>query len=504
MGGPEEPVVDRQANGKSIARQDVPPRWWPRSVGTRLALAYAVPLVIVLAVAFAVGASLVRTEWHRAEEEQIQDIAVPLTVEAGFLSRRFVPSVELRNQLLADVIGSQAQELDVRVLAVDSAGTVRIDTNTDATSLIGTTLDTWSTEFQSVKRQATQTNTVARQVVTWSAANPDPFAGSIVVASADPGPGGVILLTIGEPQAPAAIGRLLRIFGWGLVVVLVITGIVTTVLNQRLTAPIAALAGASDDMAAGHLLQVVPGEGEDDIGRLVRQFNQMSARVAAVDAQQRTLLADVAHQLRTPLTTIRGYALGLANGVITQQEDRDRAIAGIDREADRMAVLIRDLLDLSRFESGQAGVVLAPTRIASMLHAVVDQFAAEAAAKSVGLSAEAADGLIGKLDQHRIEQALGNLVANAIRHTPAGGAVRLTASETAHTLVFRVIDSGEGMDEDLQARAFDRFARGSTSTSGGYGLGLAIVKEIVAAHAGSVTLESSHVAGTTVTMELPR
>lgn len=495
--------MDHLASGKSISRQDGPPQWWPRSVGTRLALAYAIPLVIVLAVAFAVGASLVRTEWHRAEEEQIQDIAVPLTVEAGFLSRRIFPTVELRNQLLADVIGSQAQELDVRVLAVDSAGIVRIDTNADATSLIGTTLDTWSAEFQSVKRQATQTNTIARQVVTWSAAKPNPFTGSIVVASADPGPGGVILLTIGQPQAPAAIGRLLRIFGWGLVVVLVITGIVTTVLNQRLTAPIAALARASDDMAAGHLLQVVPGEGEDDIGRLVRQFNVMSARVAAVDAQQRTLLADVAHELRTPLTSIRGYAHGLANGVITRQEDRDRAIAGIDREADRMTVLIRDLLDLSRFESGQAGVELTPVRIAPMLQAVVGQFAAEAAAKSVGLSADAADGLIGNLDEQRIEQALGNLVANAVRHTPAGGTVQLTASKTAHALVFRVTDTGEGMDDDFRERAFDRFTRGSTSISGGYGLGLSIVKEIITAHGGLVTLDSSPVAGTTVTMELP-
>ena len=256
-------------------------------------------------------------------------------------------------------------------------------------------------------------------------------------------------------------------------------------LARRLTRPIGALSKATQRLAAGQTGVEVPVEGEDELAQLGRAFNDMSAELGRARESQRSFLESVSHELKTPLTSIRGYAEALEEGAV------DPATGGgvIAGEAGRLERLVFDLLDLARLERSGFEVRHEPVDLAAVGATAVRRHLPRAQELGLSLTYVGDEGAWGGGDEDRLLQATSNLIENALRLTPAGGSI--TVSAGAGELSVR--DTGPGLtDEDLP-HAFERFYlydRYRSERAVGSGLGLAIVKELIGAMGGSVSAAS--------------
>jgi signal transduction histidine kinase len=274
------------------------------------------------------------------------------------------------------------------------------------------------------------------------------------------------------------------------------------IISRRVAAPVSKLTEASVEMSKGNLAQAVPGEGDDEIGQLVRSFNAMSRQVSEVDASQREFLANAAHDLRTPLTTITGYTQAMRDGLITDPEAQERTLTTIANESERMSRLIRDLLDLVRLQTGQLALYRQPTPVKELLSAVTERFQVQADAKEIELVVDAENISIA-IDRDRIARVLDNLLANAVRHTPNGGSIHLHGMTIPAGVELMVEDSGPGISPSLLPRLFQRYVRGEDSSDRN-GLGLAVAREIVNAHGGTIAAENRPEGGARIRIVLPR
>lgn len=272
-----------------------------------------------------------------------------------------------------------------------------------------------------------------------------------------------------------------------------------------------ALEDAATRLGSGDLSARAPTTGSDEIATLAVAFNRTAdalqeeiGRVRAEQDARRQLLADVSHELHTPLTAIRGYidTLQMREMMLTE-DDRERYLAIVSDETERLERLITDLLDLARLDAGRMTMRIENVKVAALLVRVLDRYQPTAAARDVVLEVEPLSAEIPG-DAGRLEQALSNLVSNALRFTPPGGKVRVSANREGDELVVLVRDTGPGLSADLQARVFERFYKADASRSAeGTGLGLSIVRAIVEGHGGTVSLHSVEGQGTTFTVRLP-
>ena len=263
-------------------------------------------------------------------------------------------------------------------------------------------------------------------------------------------------------------------------------------------APVADLIEAAERVEAGEIGTQVRVRGPSEVRSLVRSFNAMSARLAANEEARRGLLADVSHELRTPLTVMQGTLEGVLDGVYPADEAHLRPVL---EETRLLSRLIDDLRTLSLSEAGALRLHREPTDMHRLLEEVVAAHRAAADDGGVTLELTADDLPPISVDEARIRQVVANLVANALRHTPAGGRIEISAASGAEGVTIRVSDSGSGMSPDEVEHAFDRFYRSSGST--GSGLGLPIARNLVEAHGGRIGLTSEPGAGTMVEIVLP-
>ncbi|MCB8986116.1 MAG: HAMP domain-containing protein [Ardenticatenaceae bacterium] len=280
--------------------------------------------------------------------------------------------------------------------------------------------------------------------------------------------------------------------------------VLAIVLARTLTRPLQELSAASRAMAAGNLAQQVPVRTHDELGDLATTFNQMSAELARANQQRRQMTADIAHDLRTPLTVLSGYLEAMEDGTLSPTSARWRMM---QQEVDTLKRLVEDLRTLSLADAGNLALHkewLAPHELLSQVQAA---YAQQAAAQNVQLVVDAPPDLPPiQLDPARMRQVLGNLVSNALRYTPENGRITLAARSASqdYTLQLTVADTGAGIPPEDLPHIFDRFYRGDKSRQEGEGesgLGLAIVKSLVAAHGGVVSVASA-AGGTTFTILL--
>lgn len=304
---------------------------------------------------------------------------------------------------------------------------------------------------------------------------------------------------------------LLLLAGGGLLLLLALRR-VGSIASHRFTQPLSEVMQAADRLAAGDLKVRVEGRGTPELRHLADSFNRMANALETADRQRRALLADVAHELRTPLTIIQGNLEGLRDGVY---EPLPEHLDLVLDETQKLGRLVDDLQLLTLAEAGQLSLDLQEVDVAQLLADVRDAFAAQADEAGVGLTVHTNPGLqplIG--DPQRLGQVLGNLVSNALRHTPAGGQVTLGAERSASAEVpaalrLWVTDTGEGIAAEDLPRIFDRFWRADPARSheggAGMGLGLAIARGLVEAHGGRIWAESDGAPprGTTVSFVLP-
>jgi two-component system, OmpR family, sensor histidine kinase BaeS len=300
---------------------------------------------------------------------------------------------------------------------------------------------------------------------------------------------------------PEVVGHLQRAFEDAVLVALAIATVAAVVtalaaswlLAQRLTRPIRILGNAAERIGGGGYQARVPvAANGDELAALGRAFNQMAGALEATERHRRALLADLAHELRTPLATLEAYVEGLADGVMAADQE---AWTVLQAELDRLRRLTEDLTAVSRAEEHQLDLRPRPVDPAVLVTTTIQAAEPAFAAKGVALQAGVDRRLpqVG-VDPDRLGEVLANLLANALRHTPSGGRVEVTAVGRGDEVEVAVTDSGEGIPPALLERVFERFFRvdpaRTRNSGGGSGLGLTISRAIVEAHGGRVWAES--------------
>ena len=302
---------------------------------------------------------------------------------------------------------------------------------------------------------------------------------------------GIVSPTAGGAGALLVGGGLLGTLG----ALLIFRGIV-----RRVGIPLRDVMDAADRVADGDYSVRVRGFGPPPVAGLARAFNTMAERLEQHDRQRRDLMADVAHELRTPLAVMQGKLEGLLDNVYPRD---DGQLIELLEEAHVMSRLIEDLRTLALSDAGALKLQKERTELCALARDAARSFAAEAATRGVALDAECSSDVQLTVDPIRIREVLTNLLSNALRHTPAGGSILLrVAAATDGGARIEVRDTGTGMTPAEVERAFDRFHKGSQSR--GAGLGLSIARSLVLAHGGEIHAASGLGSGTTMTLTLPR
>ena len=274
--------------------------------------------------------------------------------------------------------------------------------------------------------------------------------------------------------------------------------------SYYLSRPIQELTAATRAVAEGNLSQKVEVRSHDELGQLAASFNLMSERLARVQNLRRQMTADIAHELRTPLSLVLGHADAIEEGTLPPTPE---TMAVIRDEALRLERLIDDLLTLSHADAGELRFTPRLARPSLLLEEAARAFQPQASQKDIHLTVEPAED-VGEawLDPDRMGQVLRNLLSNALRHTPAHGEIRLSAARSGESVEMRVSDTGPGIAPEDLPHVFERLYRADrsrTRESGGSGLGLAIARSIVASHGGTISAESTFGEGTTIVIRLP-
>ena len=280
--------------------------------------------------------------------------------------------------------------------------------------------------------------------------------------------------------------------------------ILGVVFSRSLTRPLRELTSGARSVAAGVLDTQVPVRSKDELGELALAFNQMNSNLSRSRDLRRQMTADIAHELRTPISIILGHAEGIREGVLEASEEN---IDVMHAEARRLERLVEDLRMLSLVDAGELPMEIEPVDVADLLQRTAASYRAEADERNVELRLESGKDLpVLEADDDRMIQILGNLLSNALRHTPEGGIIELSTSESDGDLQITVADSGPGITREDLEHVFDRFYRVDKSRrrdGGGSGLGLAIAKSLTEAQGGNIRAESDDGDGTRFVISFP-
>jgi signal transduction histidine kinase len=290
---------------------------------------------------------------------------------------------------------------------------------------------------------------------------------------------------------------------WAVLLVAVASLTAAALLSRQLIAPLRQLTVAAEAMSGGDLSQRVEVHSRDEVGELGQAFNQMSSDLQAAQAQRQQMTADIAHELRNPLSVIRGNLEAMLDGVYPLDAEH---LAPIHEETMLLQRLVEDLRLLSLADAEQIRLIRSDVDVDRLLNGVAESAQAVAEDKGISLRVDLPEQrIVVDGDADRLRQVVGNLVSNALRHTPSGGSVTLFARGGDGPARIAVSDTGQGIPPEDLPHLFDRFYRGDAArdrASGGSGLGLAIARALVEAHGGRIEVESTVGEGTTFTVIL--
>jgi signal transduction histidine kinase len=291
---------------------------------------------------------------------------------------------------------------------------------------------------------------------------------------------------------------------WAVLLVAAAALLAAVLLSRQLVAPLRQLTAAAEAMSSGDLSQRVDVRTGDEVGDLALAFNRMAGDLQVAEVQRRQMTADIAHELRNPLSVIRGNLEAIFDGIYPADIEH---LTPIYEETLLLQRLVEDLRLLSLADAGQLELIRSDVDVEQLLSGVAESAQAVAQDRGITLHVETPEEpLVVDGDADRLRQVIGNLVSNALRYTPAGGAVTLSARRADHRVRFAVTDTGPGIPAEDLSHVFDRFYRGDSArnrASGGSGLGLAIARALVEAHGGTISVESTVGQGATFLVELP-
>lgn len=288
---------------------------------------------------------------------------------------------------------------------------------------------------------------------------------------------------------------------------LLLSLVVAFLVSGWIANPLQGIVGAAREMPSAEI-RPVAARGPHEVRELTRAFNSMAARVQATQRSQREFVANVSHEMKTPLTSIQGFAQALLDGTAHTDEARQKAAQVIHSEAGRMHRMVVDLLDLAKLDAGTADLNMAPVDVSGLLNSMAEKFTPQSERAGVTVVVEIESNLPPLLaDGDRLAQVFTNLVDNALKFTPQGGRVSMRAFHEPGAIRITVSDTGAGISKDELPRVFERFYRADPARKGGgshgAGLGLAIAHEIVAAHGGRISVRSETGTGATMEVILP-
>jgi signal transduction histidine kinase len=278
-------------------------------------------------------------------------------------------------------------------------------------------------------------------------------------------------------------------------------------IARSMTRPIADISRAATRFARGEYTYRIKATGQDEIGHLGQVFNSMAETLAHTEQNRRDFLANVSHELKTPVASIQALAEALADGLATKPEQIARYLSTIVEESKHIDRLIRDLLDLSQLEAGELSIIIEPVDLEAFLSGELPKYQLLAAAKNISLVPQIAGDLPPVLaDSGRLSQIIANLLNNALRYSPESSQITIAVAAAPSQITLTVTDHGPGIDPGDQPFIWDRFYRVDKSrsrTAGGTGLGLAITKKLVLAMGGDIKVTSSINQGAAFSFTLP-
>jgi signal transduction histidine kinase len=299
----------------------------------------------------------------------------------------------------------------------------------------------------------------------------------------------------------SAINRFLL---WGGLMAIVIALVVTFFLSRRILSPIRALTNSAKRLAKGDFAQRVQIDGRGEVGELAQTFNSMASDLDRAEKLRRNMVADVAHELRTPLSNVAGYLEAIRDDMIKPDTT---TIASLSEEVDLLSRLVDDLQELALSDAGELKLVRQPENISQLIGQSVKAIQAKVIEKGLDISIEIAGDLPPvNIDYHRISQVLRNLLSNALKHTGNGGKIAVSANLEDTWVRVSVTDNGEGIPPDDLPNMFERFYRVDKSRArngGGSGLGLTIAKRLVEAHGGTIEVRSELGKGSCFSFTVP-
>jgi signal transduction histidine kinase len=418
---------------------------------------------------------------------QAQNVAPPL--EEAFLG-------DLDLAYLADASLQLSSQLDTRIRILDARGTVLVDSHQDGQ---GADLHSDPLVSQALAGQyASRADQSGRQ----------PSMHLALPIIVDDKLVGAVYLSQSLSDVAAVLRDLRTRWLLSTGIALALSGIVGLALSGAIARPLRKLTEAAGAVAQGHLDQRVPVRSRDELGRLSQTFNEMTARLRAARQMQIDFVANVSHDLRTPLTAVKGLVETLRAGAVDDPTVRDQFLETVESETDRLIRLVNDLLLLSRADSGALNLQREPVDLAQLVQVTVDRLTPQAAAHGLTLRAKANPQTpLALADADRIQQVVLNLLDNAIKYSRRGDSVTVAVDGcNGRQVRVQVRDEGIGIPEEDLVRIGERFYRADKArsrTEGGSGLGLAIAQALVQAHGGQLKLESQEGQGTTATFTVP-
>lgn len=469
---------------------------------SRLLLSYLAVIVTALFIVMLalLAASVVQSNRLLPTLRQLAAVSLGLRREAAVLADR---GADL--QAISKALDQSAAEQDVRALLLNrNNGRVVYDTGHD---------DDWTgRQIDDVVRPPGEFANLDPNLPIGRYRAPDDQVWLVFAQPLAGQPAGRFLLLAARPE-PSAVSFFRQVYLRPLclagLIAFLLSVVLALLITRSVARPLQGLAEASEAIAQGEYEQQLPLGGPDEVRRVAASFNEMASQVAASHQAQRDLVANISHDLRTPLTSIRGWSQALLDGTAAGGDHQQQAATVIYAEAERMERMVEQLLDLARMEAGQLQLARQPVDLGQLLTGVEESFRPRAQEKGVALvlALQPAPEVLG--DRDRLTQVFANLLDNALSHTPAGGQIRLALYLLSDGQVEVIVqDDGQGIPQEELSRIFERFyqvdkSRAASAEGRGSGLGLAIVRELVEAHGGQITARSAPGQDTVFAIRLP-
>jgi signal transduction histidine kinase len=481
----------------------------PTTLRSRLLASYILIIVICLAVTGVMLTLLLVPQVTRLTYLRLAEKALPTALRVLSLRSQGLSPAET-----LDALAARATADNTRLLIVSSDGRVLADSDG---GWVDRTIDLPALqEGVDGPKVYLQGRLLTREGLFYYVAVP-----SSLRARADPdspAPTWYAVLLSGPRQVMAALLADIS-FGFivtGAVALLVSVG-VALVIARSIGKPLQRITTATEEIARGNYEEQLDITSPEEMRRLATSFNAMAREVKASRQAQRDFVANVSHDLKTPLTSIQGFSQAILDGTAGDEDSRQRAAQVIHEEADRMAHLVDSLLDLARIEAGQVVMAREAVQVTTLLKECAEKVTPRAEQAGVRLEVATEGDPVVSGDRDRLTQVISNLLDNALKHTPSGGRITLAAKSLTQQpgkrgeqpdpcIEITVSDTGEGIPPEDLSRIFERFYRGDKSRGKGgrgAGLGLAIAHEIVRAHGGEIRAESVVGLGTKFTVTLP-